>query len=125
MNMRWLSCFLPPIAVIWVEETPGLSGLEGINAAALLVMSPIFLALGFAMTIAIVTASRWLFQRFDLKSRIGFILFTLMTVGILSPITYLDRDWLLLGVIELASLPAAFFFAPVIKFTNPLLSAHS
>jgi hypothetical protein len=104
---RWLLCVLPPAAFITTEETPGLSGLDGINVAALIVLSPIFLVMGFALTAAIVAVTRWIGSRVRLRSRGGLASLMLVIVGILSPLEYLDGDWLLLGVIELASLPAA------------------
>lgn len=110
--MRWLTCLLPPLAFIVFEETPGLSGLNGINAAALVVLSPFVLAGGFGVTAAICGVARWLTRLFRLKSRVGFAILTLALVGLLSVPTYLDNDWLLLGVTELASLPAGWLLAP-------------
>jgi len=108
---RWLSCALPPAAFVAVEETPGLSGLDGVNAAALVFMSPVFLALGFGLTAAIVALTRWISRKLGRRSRLGSALLMLIIVGGLSPMEYLERDWLLLGVIEIASLPAAIFLA--------------
>ena len=104
---RWLVCLLPPGAVIVLEETPGLSGLDGINAAALIWLSPIFVVVGFGLTAAIVALTRWIGRKASIRSRLGSALLMLVIVGLLSPLAYLDRDWLLLGAIELASLPAA------------------
>ena len=111
MHVRWIVCILPPIVVILVEETPGLNGLDGINASGLTVMNPLLLALSFAITAAIIGLARWLFHRFELRSRVSFIILTMVIVGLLSPIAYLDGDWVLLGAIEFASLPAAFLLA--------------
>jgi hypothetical protein len=104
---------LPPLAVIALEETPGLSGLDGINAAGLIVLSPAFIAAGFGLTAAIVLMTRWIGRRARLHSRTALAGLMLAIVGLLSPLAYLDRDWLLLGVIELTSLPAAFILVPV------------
>ncbi len=104
---QWLVCVLPPLVVIGVEETPGLSGLNGINAAALIVLSPLVLVLGFGLTAAIVMLTRGISRKAAWQSRVGRTLLMLVIVGVLSPIAYLDQDWLLLGAIELGSLPAA------------------
>lgn len=104
---RWLCCILPPLAFIVIEETPGLSGLDGINAAALMALSPVFLGVGFGLTAAIVGLTRWIASKIRLRARTGSAFLMLIIVGILSPLAYLDGDWLLLGVIEIASLPAA------------------
>jgi hypothetical protein len=85
--------------------------LDGINAAALIFMSPVFLALGFGLTAAIVALMRWISRKLGMRSRLGSALLMLIVVGVLSPMEYLERDWLLLGVIEIASLPAAIFLA--------------
>jgi hypothetical protein len=108
---RWLFCTLPPAVFVVVEETPGLSGLDGINAAALIVMSPVFIALGFGLTAAVVALTRWVSRKLEMRSRLGSALIMLIIVGVLSPMEYLEGDWLLLGVIEIASLPAAIFLA--------------
>ncbi len=114
---RWLFCTLPPAAFVVVEETPGLSRLGGINAAALIVMSPVFIALGFGLTAAVVALTRWVSRKLGMRSRLGSALIMLIIVGVFSPMEYLDRDWLLLGVIEIASLPAAIFLAAA-RFQN-------
>ena len=67
-RLRWVVCIFPPMAWVVFEETPGLSGLDGINAAGLIVMSPIFLAAGFGITAAIIGLSRWIFRRLRLRS---------------------------------------------------------
>jgi hypothetical protein len=67
----WLLCVLPPVAFIALEETPGLSGLDGINAAALIVLSPVFIAAGFVLTAAVVLLTRWIGWRARLRSRIA------------------------------------------------------
>ncbi len=110
---RWLLCVLPPAAFITIEETPGLSGLNGINAAGLIVLSPFVVVGGFGLTAAIVALTRWVGSKVGLRSRIGLASLMLVIVGILSPLEYLDGDWLLLGVIEIASLPAALILAAV------------
>ena len=110
---RWLCCALPPLAFIAVEETPGLSGLNGINAAALIVLSPIVVGVGFALTAAIVALTRWIGNKVSMRSRAGLVFLMLMIVGILSPLAYLDGNWILLGAIEIASLPAALVLATV------------
>lgn len=111
-KVRWLVCALPPVAFVTLEETPGLSGLNGINAAGLTVLSPLVVAAGFGLTAAIVVLARWMARKAKIRSRIGFAVLMLVIVGLLSPLAYLDRDWLLLGVIEVASLPAAIIFGP-------------
>ncbi|MDV6329981.1 hypothetical protein [Asticcacaulis sp. 201] len=110
---RWLSCALPPLAFIALEETPGLSGLNGINAAALIVLSPVAVGVGFGLTAGIVKLTRWIGGKVRMRSRAGLAGLMLTIVGILSPHAYLDGDWLLLGVIEIASLPAALLLATV------------
>lgn len=109
---RWLVCALPPLVVVGVEETPGLSGLDGINAAGLIVLSPLVLAVGFGLTAAVVLLTRWIGRTIRMRSHVGCVLLMLVIVGLLSPLAYLDRDWLLLGAIEIASLPAALFLTP-------------
>ena len=116
---RWLVCALPPAAFIVWQETPGLSGLNGINAAGLIVLSPLFLAAGFGLTAAIALIARWLCQRWQIRSRVGFAVLMLILVGLLSPLAYLDQDWLLLDVIELASVPAALLLGPARPFEAP------
>jgi len=111
-RLRWVVCIFPPMAWVVFEETPGLSGLDGINAAGLIVMSPIFLAAGFGITAAIIGLSRWIFRRLRLRSRAAFALLALAIVGVLSPLAYLGGDWLQFGTIELASLPAALLLSP-------------
>jgi hypothetical protein len=101
------------VAIIVLEETPSLSGLNGINAAALVVLSPLFVAAGFGLTAAIVALTRWISRKLAIKSRTGFAFLMLVIVGLLSPVWYLDRAWLELSVTELASLPAALLLAPV------------
>src|SRR5579871_6259172 len=90
---RWLVCALPPVAFIAFEETPSLSDLNGINAAALIGLSPLFVAVGFGLTAAIVALARWISRIARMRSRIGFALLMLLIVGLLSPFFYLDRDW--------------------------------
>ena len=119
LDLRWLVCLLPPTAVIVLEETPGLSGLDGINAAALTVLSPLVLALGFGMTAASVCMARWLTRRLRMGSRTAFAVLTLAIVGALSPLAYLDKDWLLLGVIEIASMPAALLLSRGARRADP------
>jgi len=109
---RWLVCALPPVAIIVLEETPGLSGMNGISAAALVEFSPLFIAVGLGLTAAIVALTRWICHKMSIKSRIGFAFLMLVIVGLLSPIWYLDRAWLELSVTELASLPAALLLVP-------------
>jgi len=104
---RWLVCAFPPVAVIALEETPGLSGLNGINAAGLIVLSPLVILAGFGLTAAIVALTRWTCRLLKMRSRVSSTLLMLSIVCLLSPLAYLDRDWLLLAVIEVASLPAA------------------
>jgi hypothetical protein len=104
---------LPPTAFIALEETPGLSGLDGINAAALIVLSPFLLVAGFGLTAAIIGLARWICRTAHISSRICFVVLVLGLVGLLSPLAYLDRDWLQLGVIETASLPAALILGRV------------
>ncbi|ESQ81998.1 hypothetical protein AEAC466_18955 [Asticcacaulis sp. AC466] len=99
------------MAFIALEETPGLSGLNGLNAAALIVLSPVVVGVGFGLTLGIVKLTRWIGGKVRLHSRAGLALLMLTIVGILSPHAYLDGDWLLLGVIEIASLPAALMLA--------------
>jgi hypothetical protein len=111
MRGRWLTCILPPVAVIAVEETPGISGLDGINAAGLIWLSPLVVVLGFGLTAAIVALTRWIGRKVAIRPRWGAPFLMLVIVGLLSPLAYLDRDWLLLGVIEMASLPAALLLA--------------
>jgi hypothetical protein len=108
----WLICLLPPIAFVALEETPGLSSLDGINAAALIVLSPFVLAAGFGLTAAIILLARWVARKAKIRSGVGFAVLVLVIVGLLSPMEYLDHDWLLLSVIELASLPAALILGP-------------
>jgi hypothetical protein len=110
---RWLCCALPPLAFIAIEETPGLSGLNGINAAALIVTSPVVVGLGFGLTAVIVVLTRWIGSKIRLRSRAGLVFLMLIIVGILRPFEYLDGDWLLLSAIEIASLPAALLLATV------------
>jgi hypothetical protein len=106
-RLLWLVCFLPPTSFIVFEDSPSWSGLNGINAAALIVLSPIVLAIGFAITLVIVMLTRWLGRRLRLASRVWLAALMLTLVALFSPLFYLEGDWLLLGVIELASLPAA------------------
>jgi hypothetical protein len=110
---RWLLCAFPPLVFIALEETPGVSGLDGINAAGLIVLSPVFFAAGFGLTAAIVLLTRWIGRRAHFHSRIALSGLMLTMVGLLSPLAYLDRDWLQLAAIELASLPAALILVPV------------
>jgi hypothetical protein len=105
--LRWLVCFLPPAAFIVFQEAPDWSGLDGINAAALIVISPFALAIGYAITFVIVMLTRWLGRRLRLASRVWLAILMLALVALFSPLFYLEGDWLLLGFIELASLPAA------------------
>jgi hypothetical protein len=107
LKARWLVCALPPLAFIMFEETPGLSALNGINAAALIVLSPFVVAIGFGLTAAIAALARWIGSKAQMRSRLAFALVMLVIVGLFSVPIYLERDWLLLGIIELASLPAA------------------
>jgi hypothetical protein len=107
MTARWLVCIIPPVAVIALEETPALSGLDGINAAALIFLSPLLIVLGFGLTAAIVVLTRWIARKSRIRSRLNSALIMLAIVGLLSPVAYLDKDWLQLAVIEIASLPAA------------------
>jgi len=106
-SARWLVCALPPVLFIWLEETPGLSGLDGINAAGLIVLSPVLLVGGFGLTAAIALLTRWIgrITRFESRSAHAFLM--LVIVGLLSPLAYLDGDWVQLAVVEIASLPAA------------------
>ena len=115
---RWLTCALPPLAFILLEETPGLSGLDGINAAALIALSPIAVAVGFLTTAAIVAKTRWIGKIVGNLSRLGSVALMLVIVAILSPLAYLDRDWFLLFVIEIASLPAAVSLAAAQKLAR-------
>ncbi len=106
---RWLVCALPPILFIWLEETPGLSGLDGINAAGLIVLSPVLLVGGFGLTAAIALVTRWIGRIIRIQSRFAHAFLMLVIVGLLSPLAYLDGDWVQLAVVEIASLPAALF----------------
>jgi hypothetical protein len=110
---RWLVCALPPLAFIAIEETPGLSGLDGINAAGLIMLSPLVLGVGFGLTAMIVALTRWMGNKLRMRSGAGLVFLMLAIVGILSPLAYLDKDWLLLAAIEIASLPAALVLATV------------
>src|SRR5512143_4066788 len=82
---RWLTCAIPPVAVIILEETPGLSGLDGINAAGLVVLTPFVVILGFGLTAAVVALARWTYSKTQMRSRVGFALLMLLIVGALSP----------------------------------------
>jgi hypothetical protein len=104
---KWLTCVVPPVAVIALEETPGLSDLDGINTAGLIVLSPFAVALGFAITALIALFTRWIGSAVGIRNRVACAALMLTFVGLLSPLAYMDKDWLLLGVIEMASLPAA------------------
>ena len=119
---RWLTCLLPPVAVIALEETPGLSGLNGINAAGLIVLSPFAVALGFAITAIIVMLTRWVSRMTDIRSRVACAALMLVLVGLLSPLAYMEKDWPLLGVIEMASLPAALLLGAT---SMPTSSEHA
>ena len=106
------------MAVVLFEETPGLSGLDGINAAALVVLSPLFITAGFASTALAVFLAQQVAGRCKLRSRMHFAALVLGIVGLFSPLAYLDGDWLLLGAVELSALPAAFLIGP-----NPSVEA--
>jgi hypothetical protein len=109
--LSWAVCVLPSVAMFIFEETPGLSGLDGISAAALGVMSPLFLAVGFAFTAAQIALARWLFRKRLVRSRVSFALLSLAIVGVAALPLYWD-DWRLLGAVELAAVPAALLLAP-------------
>ncbi len=107
--LRWIGCLAPTLVFIVFELTPGLSGLNGINAAALFVMSPVLLLIGFAYSVACVFATRFIVRKFSLRSKVWFALLILLTF---SPIAYLGQDWRLLLLVVLASLPAALLLGP-------------
>lgn len=114
--MRWTLCLLPPVAALVLLEMPYPIGLDdSISRAGLIALSPFLLLFDFAVTAAIIGLAHCLSGRSQLSSRAGFTLLTLVLVGLLNPIiypAYLDRNWLLVGAIELGSLPAALFLAP-------------
>ena len=109
--VSWTMCALPSLALVLYEETPGLSGLDGINAAGLVVLSPIFIAIGFICTAAQIALSRWIFNKISVRFRFSFALLSLAIVGTAAlPLVW--GDWLLLGVVEFAAVPAALLLAP-------------
>jgi hypothetical protein len=110
-KVRWAACILPPLAFFIFEETPGFSGLNGINAAALIVLSPLVIAIGFAFTALLFLGIGWLSRMLRARSRLGFAVTALAVVGVVS-LPLVEGDWRLLVVIELASVPAALLLRP-------------
>ena len=109
--MRWLACVLPPVVFVAYELTPGLSGLNGINAAGLLLLSPIVIAIGFGCTAGLVALARWLCRKLQVTQRWMSALLCLTFLGLVNAL-WVEGDWLLLCALQLASLPAALLLPP-------------
>lgn len=106
--MRWLTCAIPPLVFILHQLTPGVTFMNPINAAALLVTSPLFAVLGFALTAGIFIGVRLLVRRFRWRDP-SFTVLALSLIGLINVGWHDPLIWLLL---EVTSLPAAILLAP-------------
>ena len=107
--MRWGVCLLPPTAHIVSELTPGLSDLNGINAAALYLVWPGFLVGGSAFTVAQFAAARWLCAKMAVRSR---LVFAAVSLAVVTATGLPFMNWRVLVIVVLAALPAAILLAP-------------
>jgi len=94
--------------------TPALWGMDGITRAALVLLTPFYLLIGFAITAAVFGLSRRIMAKLGSDSRLTFALISMSFLALLHVPLILGGDtWpLLLAVIEFAAIPAVLLLMP-------------
>lgn len=106
-TVAWLSCLLPPVVFVIVASNTFFEVTDAITGAGLLVLSPLFIGLGFIFTAALLRLCRWIVVKVG-RGKVTFVSLSLATVAL---INLGWGDWRLLLALELATLPPAFLFA--------------